>query len=792
MFFRPHFGMLPPDLFQVDLSSFLCALRAIRVRRVSTALLLWAVLAIAGVSLAQTAVISPAGAFVHANSSQKFKVAVTGAPNPNGSWYVLGGIQNGYLEQDGTYHAPNVVPSPANITFGFVYNGSNNYTTQQLTITNPVPVVNSTSPATFTSLNFNLLLYGASLIPGGVVTVQGKTYTNVSYQNGGGQLYIPDVTLNSPPITGTIPVVVTNPDPGTSSTTFDVPSIFPVAASVTPSILVPGWNTVMITGSGFTPGSIVTLDGRPMQTSFSSPTFITGYGYEPGWKTGTSVIGVIPSIGAPSESNTTLRIRASKIPYDTAARFATQAAMGPRPDIVEHIQQIGLQAFITEQVSLPGVTYSPNDSPRFDYMHGTLQSNVSLLRLRVAAALNSYIPNQAIFLEYQSFVPWEEKLEADATGNYRQILADIASDPRLGNFLALAGNDVSVANPNLHPTQNFARELMQLFSLGTSQLDDDGSVRVDSNDQPLPSYDQNTVLDLSRALTGWDLPTPANPMFTAFLIDESQLLTPVEANHDHGAKTLFGTVNLPAGQSVTQDRDQALDAIFNQPSLPPFVSKILIHHLVTSNPSPAYVQRVVNAFKNNGSGIRGDLTAVLTAILLDKEARAGDKTPNANDGFLQDPQLFQLFATSALQDPGLDTQQIYLGSQLGQNWWHPNTVFDFYPQAGAIPGTTINSPEFTLLNNSTVLKRSQILYGIVSGTIPGFDTEYQASSWLFNAFTNVPDLVDGLNHLLYHGQMSAAEQTAITEYCVGIPNQQQAFTYAVFLALNADGFGVSH
>ena len=752
-------------------------------------LLLGAVLALPLVSLAQTAVISPANVSVHANGTQSFAVAVTGAPNPNGSWYVLGGLQNGYVEQNGTYHAPNVVPSPSTITLGFIYNGSNNNTTQQLTITNPVPVVTSANPSTFTGLNFNLLLSGAYFLPGATVTIQGTTYTNVL--NNGAQLYVANVTLTTPPTNGSIPVVVTNPNPGASSATLNVPSIFPSAASVSPSILAPGWNTVVVTGSGFTPGSVVTLDGRPMKTTYTSPTSLSGYGYEPAWKTGTSVIGVIPSPGAPTESSVTLNIKATALPYDIAARFATQAAMGPRPDVVEQIQQLGFKNFLTQQLALPGAVYSPNDMPRLDYLHAALSSNTSLLRLRVAAALNSYIPNQAIFLEYQSFVPWEQKLEADATGNYRQILTDITADPRLGNFLSNAGNDVT-NNSNIHPTQNFARELMQLFSLGTNLLNDDGSFQVDATGQPLPAYDQNTVLDLSRALTGWDLPTPVNPAFTAFLIDESQVLTPVEANHDHGAKTLFGNVNLPAGQTTTQDRDQALNAIFNHPNLPPFVSKILIHHLVTSNPSPAYVQRVVNVFKNNGKGVRGDMSAVLTAILLDKEARAGDKKAGANDGFLQDPQLFQVFATSALQDPGTDTQEIYLGAHLGQQWWLPATVFDFYPQAANIPGTTVNSPEFTLFNNLSVLQRSQFLYGIVSGTIAGFDTEYEANSWLFNAFTNVPDLVDGLNHLLYHGQMSSAQQAAITSYCAGIPNQQQAFTAAIFLALNGDGYTVTH
>ena len=739
---------------------------------------------------AQTAVISPQAVSVHAGSSYKFSVAVSGAQNPSGAWYVAGGYQNGVIDGDGTYHAPNAVPSPSTIAFGFIYNGSNNSTSSTLTITNPVPVVTHTNPSTFTQLSFPMLIVGSLFIPGATVTIQGTTYTPV--YNDSSQLYIPSVTLTTPPINGSVAVTITNPDPGTSSTAFNVPSTFPGLTAVSPSTLPLGWSTVSVTGTGFTSSSVVTRDGRPLQTTFVSSTALTGYGYEPAWKTGSAVIGVIPKIGSPSESNQTLPVATALIPYNTAARFATQAGMGPRPDLVEHIQKIGLAPFLLEQMNLPGVAYIPNETPRLTYLHAALGSAASVLRMRVAAALNSYIPNQAIFLEYQSFVPWEQKLESDVTGNYRQILTDITADPRLGLFLSNAGNDVSATNPNLHPTQNFARELMQLFSLGTNLLNDDGSFQLDSTGQPLPAYDQNTVLDLSRALTGWDLPTPVNPAFTAFNIDESQVLTPVLANHDQGSKTLFGTTTLPAGQTVTQDRDQALTAIFNHPNLPPFVVQILIHHLVTSNPSAAYIKRVVTVFKNNGKGVRGDMSAVIAAILLDKEARAGDTKLNAADGFLQDPQLFQLFTISALQNPGTDGQPVYMDANLGQDWWYVRTVFDFYPQAALIPGTTINSPEFTLFNNLSALERTQLLYGMVTGSINGFGSEYQANSWLFNAFTNVTDLVTGLNHLLYHGQMSAAEQTAIINYCNGISNQNQAFASAIFLALNADGNTVTH
>ncbi len=146
---------------------------------------------------------------------------------------------------------------------------------------------------------------------------------------------------------------------------------------------------------------------------------------------------------------------------------------------------------------------------------------------------------------------------------------------------------------------------MQLFTLGPSLLKENGTVELDSSGQPLPAYDQNTLLDLTRALTGWNYAPLVNPNFTVQGIDYSQPLIPRDDLHDHGAKTLFGSVHLPAGQDIVTDRTQALDAIFQHPNLPPFVSRILIQHLVKSNPSSAYIRRIADVFKNDGQGCSG-------------------------------------------------------------------------------------------------------------------------------------------------------------------------------------------
>ena len=334
---------------------------------------------------------------------------------------------------------------------------------------------------------------------------------------------------------------------------------------------------------------------------------------------------------------------------------------------------------------------------------------------------------------------------------------------------------------------------MQLFTLGTSMLNDDGSVQVGADGQVVPTYDQNTILDLSRALTGWNYGPVVNSQYVSFGIDFSQPLAPSDQYHDHGAKTLFGTVQLPAGQSIVTDRTAALNAIFNHSNLPPFVSVRLIQQLVKSNPTPAYVARISAVFENNGKGVRGDLSAVVSAILLDPEARAGDTAQvAANDGFLQDPLLFEAFAMNVLQQTQWDGEPVYVPGKLGEDFWHPNSVFGFFPATYQIPGTSTNSPQFSLFNNLTQIHRTQYLWGMISGQTSGFMPQYQSSSWLFNAFTNVPDLVDGLNHQLFHGQMPAATQSEILNYCSGIPAMNDAFAAAIFLAMNSDSYNVAH
>jgi uncharacterized protein (DUF1800 family) len=630
----------------------------------------------------------------------------------------------------------------------------------------------SASSSSSGSISYSVVS-GPAKISGSVVTLTG----------------IGDVTLSA------IQAAYSNYTSQTAFTSFTVsgpngPSS--VAFKVQPQQLSGGTVTLSLSGTGFLPGSVVFLDGTPLATTLNSPSSITAVGYLAPWKTGSVVVELSGADGTQVLGFQSVPIAPTVVTFDAAARFSTQAAFGPRPDVVLHIQQIGFQAFITEQFNQPVISYPTTlyASELSAFLRGAEQGN-SLLRQRIAWALQNFIVPHGIYFQVSN-VPIENTFERDASANFRTLMSDIAADANIGVFLNLVYNPMPT-DPNVHPNQNFARELMQLFTLGPQRLNEDGTLMLDSSGQPIPTYDQDTVIDLTRALTGWVLPYPSNPDYSFYGIDYSAPLSGDDSQHDHTAKLLFGSVVLPAGQTIEQDRDAALNAIFNHPNLPPFVSKLLIQHLVKSNPSPAYMQRISRVFENDGTGVRGNLAAVIQAILLDPEARLGDTTPSADDGFIQDPVLFQTFAASILESQVPDDQQDYLPGQFGEPIWEAPTVFGSYSPAFAIPGTSINAPEFALFNNVSAVQRSQVLWGIITNTQGGFGP-YTNTSWLFKNFTTVPDMVNALNHLAYYGRMSATQQQIILNYCSQMNpflTTQQLQT-AVFLALNGDSYTVSH
>lgn len=317
------------------------------------------------------------------------------------------------------------------------------------------------------------------------------------------------------------------------------------------------------------------------------------------------------------------------------------------------------------------------------------------LRQRVAFALSEImVVSQLGALQGRPFAvaDYYDVLAENAFGNYRDLIEQVTLHPAMGVYLSMLGNEKPNPALNIRPDENYARELMQLFSIGLVELNIDGTEVLDGNNQPIPTYDQATIEGFAHVFTGWTW--RGSPSFGSGRVPVASQYFPMELwpeFHDTGAKTLLNGVVLPAGQTGEQDLAAALDNIFNHPNVGPFMAIRLIQRLTTSNPSPGYVRRVAEVFNNNGSGVRGDLGAVVRAILLDPEARPA--LPMEIDGKLKEPllrltQLFKAYnATSASGKYSLAASYILFG----QGPLQSPSVFNFFSPFFAPPGEIRNS-----------------------------------------------------------------------------------------------------
>jgi uncharacterized protein (DUF1800 family) len=461
-------------------------------------------------------------------------------------------------------------------------------------------------------------------------------------------------------------------------------------------------------------------------------------------------------------------------------RFLEQSTFGPNQALIAHVQAIGLSAFLDEQFALPATSYpslalQPTTVPttctgtcvRDNYtmypVQVTFFTNAltapDQLRQRVAFALQQIMVVSGLTVNQPSWMtPYLQIFDRDAFGNFRALLGDITLNPAMGNYLNMAGNNKNA------PNENFGREINQLFTVGLNLLNADGSVVLDSSGQPTPTYAPAIVTAFSRVFTGWNLATPPVTGTPNYLVP--MVLTP--ANHDGGAKILYNGVTLPAVTTVTattatKDLNDALDNLFQHQNVGPFIGRNLIEHLVTSNPSPAYIARVTAVFNNNGSGVRGDLKAVVKAILLDPEAR--NPTPDVTFGHLTEPILFitkllrAFDTTSATTDFVLSDSYLPTELKMGQDLFRSPSVFNYYPPDYAVPNTSVNGPEFNLQSTSTAYARVNFVAETVFKTI-AVSGDRPKGTWL--DFTGIlPNagspfaLTGALNTLMLHGAMSA-------------------------------------
>jgi uncharacterized protein (DUF1800 family) len=487
--------------------------------------------------------------------------------------------------------------------------------------------------------------------------------------------------------------------------------------------------------------------------------------------------------------------------YADAVRLLEQSTFGPNDALITHVIDVGTQAFLDEQYSAPKslypvlkyvpagqqVTFCPTDpDPQCgrDYYSLFLLQNAFFtnalngtdqLRQRVAFALSQILVTSGLTVNTAYGMAQYQQIFLDnAFGNYEQIMTRVTLSPVMGEYLNMVNNDKP--SVSVSPNENYARELLQLFSIGVWQLNQDGTRTIDpTTGAPIPTYGQDEVEGFAHVFTGWTYPVlPGVAARTHNPRNYLGDMVPVDSNHDKGTKLLLNGVTLPAGGSIQAELAKAIHNVFTHPNVGPFIGKQLIEKLVTGDPTPQYVRRVAAVFNDNGQGVRGDMKAVVNAILTDTEARGYTKI-GAGYGKLREPVLFIAAAARML---GTQSDGMYLAQQtgqLGQNLFYPASVFNYYPPTYLLPDTSNVAPEFAIQNSSTAINRYNFANALSFGTIAPLATLPGAigttPNWsTLTALAGDPNaLLDLLSAQMMHGTMSTDMRAAIMPALNAIP-----------------------
>ena len=492
-----------------------------------------------------------------------------------------------------------------------------------------------------------------------------------------------------------------------------------------------------------------------------------------------------------------------------AQRLAEQASFGSTPSLISQIQALG-SGWIDAQIAMPSTGYAPMtaivdnstsycalspDADCFrDYFSafpvqlGFFRNAVNgpdQLRQRVALAWSQiFVVSQVQATARPAYAMrnYQQLLLDDAFVNFRQLLNDVTLSPAMGSYLNMANN--SKANPakGISPNENYAREVMQLFSVGPNLLNADGST-VLSAGLPVPTYSQDTIEGFAAIFTGWTYPPSSGSATTATSYNPpwyAGRMIPVESEHEQTQKLLLNGVVTPAGQTAEADLQLGLDNIFNHPNVGPFIGRQLIRFLVTSNPSAAYVSRITAVFNNDGAGVRGNMAAVIKAILMDPEAR-GATVSDPNFGKLREPVVdvtAMLRALNAVTDGEYPNSA---ASGLGEPLFNAETVFSFYPPNYPLNGsTTLVAPQFSLVTTSTAISRLNVVNalafaanGVVArpdATVAGALGTTVSHAAYAPLAGNPSTLIAQLNADLLHTTLSGAETSAILAAVEAIPS----------------------
>lgn len=511
-----------------------------------------------------------------------------------------------------------------------------------------------------------------------------------------------------------------------------------------------------------------------------------------------------------------------------ASRFAAQATFGLRFGEIDALAREGRESWLDRQFSLPVGRHSDivtdlvawreagefatyeNDIEylilfrRLAWWHRTVTSR-DLLRQRVAFALSQiFVVSDnvdALIINPYAMSGYYDMLLDNAFGNFRDLLRSVSLHPSMGIYLSHVNNRRSDPANNTFPDENYAREVMQLFSIGLFELNVDGTLRLDDDGGPIPTYSNAEIREFAKIFTGLSFGGPG----AAFGNPVPNFLAPMrmfDAQHEPGPKNLLNGTVVPDGQAGMQDIEAAIDNLFEHPNVGPFVGKQLIQRLVTSNPSPAYVERVARAFNGDDTGVRGDMQAVIRAVLLDPEATA---TPDAFGVFgkLREPVvryaaiLRQFGATSG---DGFIANTGYVLQELGKQ--HPlsaPSVFNFFlpahSPAGDIAAAGLVAPEFQITTSNSIIGMSNLVDFIVLGEfVTDAPEPFAPVSLNFDDYINLADDVDALlerlDIVLTAGTLDPVTRAAIRSALAGIPEAEIRVRVALYLVLVSADYAV--
>jgi uncharacterized protein (TIGR03437 family) len=539
----------------------------------------------------------------------------------------------------------------------------------------------------------------------------------------------------------------------------------PVVTSVTPNPVNPGKVTITVHGTGLANGAVVYFAGAALPTAFVSDTTLTATGtiaMPAGRLAAVKVTNPNPGTATSSPIAVPVRVAVEAMPYANAVRFLEMTTWGPTPQNVVDIQTMGLNAWLAAQFAAPASAWPDPDSTTEGVARlQTAFFNIALnggdqLRQRASFALAQILVASAVKnTAFEQMVGYQRLMGNYAFGTYRDLLTAITLDPAMGYFLDMVNN--AKANPatGTAANENYARELMQLFTLGLVQLDSQGNP-ITAGGATVPEYGQSDVSQMAKVMTGWTY--GETPGFASLWTNMPYYFGPMVAFENYH-DTTQKNINLPipcvisAGGTAESDLSAALDCIYRQTNLAPFVSYRLIQRFVMSNPSPAYVGRVASAFQSS----QGNLETVITALLTDPEAQT-EGTGKLAEPILYATGLLRALNATVTAADALTNQ----ATLMGQTALTPGSVFSYFSPFYRVPDLTPPpvAPEFQALNAATALARANFAWLVATNGVSA-SIKVDLTNWLDLA-NNPPDLVEALNQALFRGEMDANVRGLLT------------------------------